>query len=80
MDIIDETLIKMVLTHNSIKEMAQQVGRSNGGVILRLTDLVQDGYINPPPKPGMARSYSLTPKGRDYLKERGYIGEGREWT
>jgi len=73
MDTIDETLIKMVVQHSSIKEMATMVGRSNGGVKLRLTALIKEGYILGPPKPGMARSYQITAKGIEYMHNQGYL-------
>ena len=72
-DVIDETIMSMVHDRASISEMAGQVKRSKGGIQLRLDKLIGGGYLLPPPRPGLARSYRLTMKGIDYLRSKGYI-------
>jgi DNA-binding MarR family transcriptional regulator len=57
----------------SIPEMAERSGRSFAYVHERLNVLANHGYVNPPPKPRMARAYSLTDGGRKYLQDHGYL-------
>lgn len=73
MDIINETILLEIDRHQSFREIAAITGKSLGTIHMRVKALVQDGYILPPARPGLARSYRLTLNGITYLKERGVL-------
>ena len=70
----DILVMQMVHANKSIPEMASAMRlRSYGGVARRLTKLQDAGLVNPPPKPKMARSRSLTKLGMEVVIKYGAI-------
>ena len=70
MYIKDKILMIMwgVHKHESLREMAVAADVSVATVHERLAELIEDELVNPPPKPGTARAYSLTVKGYEELE------------
>lgn len=57
----------------SITEMSMETGKSLAWIHDRLQFLASKGMVNTPPKPNMARGYSITKAGEQYLQMNGLI-------
>lgn len=54
--------------HETFREMAENAAISIATVHERLQELVEDKLVSPPARPGLARAYSLTAKGKEILE------------
>lgn len=70
MYIKDDTLMIMYGVHNreTFRQMAKTIGISIATIHERLQELAEDGLVNPPPRPGLAKAYTLTKEGYKQLE------------